>query len=201
MAIEAARRTGHVFQVNVSSGGVPKRAVPRATVTAEGLADDAHNDTKNHGGSRPRALSPQPGALPVAPSRGPSGLPRLARRERRHRRHRLRHPAARRPPPARRLGSDRVDAIHHALYQDSGVVAEGSLRADPGEDPSGRSRHAKRPPRSQHAPRRPRPPPAASAILPSCCLAPLTACGILPPVLRGWFTSHEPSAVREEPEL
>lgn len=50
MVGETARRTGHVFQVNVSAGGVPKRAVPRAMVTVEGIAGDAHNDTRNHGG-------------------------------------------------------------------------------------------------------------------------------------------------------
>lgn len=41
---------GHIFQLNTSSGGVPKRAVPTAVVTAGGLAGDAHNDTRNHGG-------------------------------------------------------------------------------------------------------------------------------------------------------
>lgn len=40
----------HVFQINVSNGGVPKRSVPQAFVGANGLADDAVNHPKIHGG-------------------------------------------------------------------------------------------------------------------------------------------------------
>ena len=39
-----------VLQVNVSNGGVPKRAVPEAFVGREGLTGDAVNHPKVHGG-------------------------------------------------------------------------------------------------------------------------------------------------------
>jgi MOSC domain-containing protein YiiM len=39
-----------VVQVSVSPGGVPKRAVPSARVTADGLEGDGHRDRENHGG-------------------------------------------------------------------------------------------------------------------------------------------------------
>lgn len=39
-----------VFQINVSNGGVPKRAVVEAFVGREGLAGDAVNHPKVHGG-------------------------------------------------------------------------------------------------------------------------------------------------------
>lgn len=42
--------TGRVESINVSNGGVPKWPVPVATVTRNGLADDAQRDTKHHGG-------------------------------------------------------------------------------------------------------------------------------------------------------
>ncbi len=45
----------HIFQINLSSGGVPKLAVRRAEVAPLGLVGDAHNNTKVHGGPR-RAL-------------------------------------------------------------------------------------------------------------------------------------------------
>lgn len=40
----------HIVQVNVSNGGVPKRAVAQALVTATGLEGDAVNHPKIHGG-------------------------------------------------------------------------------------------------------------------------------------------------------
>lgn len=45
----------HIFQINISAGGVPKLPVPRAEVTSLGLGGDAHHNTKVHGGPR-RAL-------------------------------------------------------------------------------------------------------------------------------------------------
>jgi MOSC domain-containing protein YiiM len=42
---------GRIVQVSVSSGGVPKIAVPRARVTVFGLEGDAHRDREHHGGS------------------------------------------------------------------------------------------------------------------------------------------------------
>jgi len=41
---------GRVFQLNVSPGGVPKRAVAEAYVGTEGLRTDAVNHPKIHGG-------------------------------------------------------------------------------------------------------------------------------------------------------
>ena len=43
-------RTGTVMSINVSGGGVPKRRVTDAKVSRLGLHNDAHNDTKGHGG-------------------------------------------------------------------------------------------------------------------------------------------------------
>lgn len=42
--------TGRVVQVSVSRGGVPKLPVPEAAVSENGVAGDAQDDTKNHGG-------------------------------------------------------------------------------------------------------------------------------------------------------
>lgn len=42
--------TGHVFQVNASDGGVPKRPLPSAEVTSEGLRGDSQADLRYHGG-------------------------------------------------------------------------------------------------------------------------------------------------------
>jgi MOSC domain-containing protein YiiM len=42
--------TGRIVQINVPSGGVPKRPVPRARVTRSGLEGDAHRDTEHQGG-------------------------------------------------------------------------------------------------------------------------------------------------------
>ena len=41
---------GHVFQINTSPGGVPKRAVASAEVDTLGLAGDGVNHPKVHGG-------------------------------------------------------------------------------------------------------------------------------------------------------
>jgi hypothetical protein len=41
---------GHIAQINISKGGVPKLPVLAARVTALGLEGDGHNDTKHHGG-------------------------------------------------------------------------------------------------------------------------------------------------------
>lgn len=46
----AGNNHARIFQLNISSGGVPKRAIPSGTVTTEGLMGDAHHDTRNHGG-------------------------------------------------------------------------------------------------------------------------------------------------------
>lgn len=44
-----------VHQISISNGGVPKRPVPEAEVTADGVVGDAHNDKVHHGGPE-RAL-------------------------------------------------------------------------------------------------------------------------------------------------
>jgi MOSC domain-containing protein YiiM len=42
--------TGRIVQINVSPGGVPKRAVPVARVTLAGMAGDGHRHRALHGG-------------------------------------------------------------------------------------------------------------------------------------------------------
>jgi MOSC domain-containing protein YiiM len=42
----------HIFQLNVSPGGVPKLAVAEAMLTAEGLAGDWQRNRRYHGGPR-----------------------------------------------------------------------------------------------------------------------------------------------------
>lgn len=42
--------TGRIESINVSQGGVPKRPVPRAAITREGVGGDRQNDLKHHGG-------------------------------------------------------------------------------------------------------------------------------------------------------
>jgi len=42
--------SGRVVQVGVSPGGVPKRPVPSARVTVDGLEGDRHRDREHHGG-------------------------------------------------------------------------------------------------------------------------------------------------------
>jgi len=46
---------GAVFQINVSRGSVPKRAIASATVDARGVLGDAQTDLRHHGGPE-RAL-------------------------------------------------------------------------------------------------------------------------------------------------
>ncbi len=41
---------GRIVQVSVSPGGVPKKPIEAARVTALGLEGDAHRDAENHGG-------------------------------------------------------------------------------------------------------------------------------------------------------
>jgi MOSC domain-containing protein YiiM len=45
----------HVHQINVSDGGVPKRPVPEARITAQGIDGDRQRNLKVHGGPE-RAL-------------------------------------------------------------------------------------------------------------------------------------------------
>ena len=47
--------TGTIEAINVSDGGVPKRAVPRAGVSANGVEGDRQRDLRHHGGPE-RAL-------------------------------------------------------------------------------------------------------------------------------------------------
>ena len=42
--------TGHIFQISLSAGGVPKHAAYNATVDMFGLVGDQHRDLKHHGG-------------------------------------------------------------------------------------------------------------------------------------------------------
>jgi MOSC domain-containing protein YiiM len=42
--------TGSILQINISSGGVPKRALPEASVTAQGVQGDGHAHPEIHGG-------------------------------------------------------------------------------------------------------------------------------------------------------
>lgn len=47
---------GYIWQVNISTGGVPKLAVARAEVTFLGIVGDQQRDKRHHGGVR-RAVS------------------------------------------------------------------------------------------------------------------------------------------------
>jgi MOSC domain-containing protein YiiM len=40
----------HIFQINVSDGGVPKLPVPRAEISSSGVAGDRQNNLEFHGG-------------------------------------------------------------------------------------------------------------------------------------------------------
>lgn len=40
----------HIFQINVSSGGVPKHGIDEAHLAELGVEEDAHHNTKVHGG-------------------------------------------------------------------------------------------------------------------------------------------------------
>jgi MOSC domain-containing protein YiiM len=46
---------GHIVQISISRGGVPKLPVEAARVTERGVPGDAHRDTEHHGGPE-RAL-------------------------------------------------------------------------------------------------------------------------------------------------
>lgn len=41
---------GQIVQLNISKGGVPKRPIPTAQITPEGLAGDQQKNLKHHGG-------------------------------------------------------------------------------------------------------------------------------------------------------
>ncbi|MGZ3665265.1 MAG: MOSC domain-containing protein [Ktedonobacterales bacterium] len=41
---------GHILQINVSRGGVPKHPVEQAVVTTEGIVGDYQRDRRSHGG-------------------------------------------------------------------------------------------------------------------------------------------------------
>lgn len=45
------RTSGRIDQLNVSAGGVPKRAVPEAVVNEYGLTRDRQRDRRHHGGT------------------------------------------------------------------------------------------------------------------------------------------------------
>jgi len=47
---------GSVLQINISPGGIPKRPVPEALVTRNGIAGDSWNHPKIHGGPRQALL-------------------------------------------------------------------------------------------------------------------------------------------------
>ena len=51
----SSRRSGHIFQINLSAGGVPKFGQPQAEVSYTGLVGDNHRDSHSHGGPE-RAL-------------------------------------------------------------------------------------------------------------------------------------------------
>ena len=46
---------GHIFQINISNGGVPKTAIQQGEVAELGLAGDVQRDKRHHGGPQ-RAL-------------------------------------------------------------------------------------------------------------------------------------------------
>jgi len=43
-------RSGRIFQINISNGGVPKRAVPPAVISINGLVGDLQRNLRVHGG-------------------------------------------------------------------------------------------------------------------------------------------------------
>ena len=43
-------RSGRIFQINISNGGVPKRAVPSAYISINGLVGDLQRNLQVHGG-------------------------------------------------------------------------------------------------------------------------------------------------------
>src|SRR5689334_25166171 len=48
--------TGSILQINISPGGLPKRPVPEATVTAEGILGDRWTHPDIHGGLKQAVL-------------------------------------------------------------------------------------------------------------------------------------------------
>ena len=48
--------TGTILQISVSQGGVPKHAIPAATLTPAGLENDRHAHPDIHGGARQAVL-------------------------------------------------------------------------------------------------------------------------------------------------
>lgn len=64
-----------IVQISVSPGGVPKRAVPSARVTSQGVEGDAQRDREHHGGpdralclySHERILALQAEGHPISP--------------------------------------------------------------------------------------------------------------------------------------
>jgi len=47
---------GRIIQINISPGGLPKRAVPESRITALGLEGDLHAHPQIHGGPRKAVL-------------------------------------------------------------------------------------------------------------------------------------------------
>jgi MOSC domain-containing protein YiiM len=43
-------QNGHIFQISISKGGVPKQGLPKASIDTEGVAGDQHRDLVHHGG-------------------------------------------------------------------------------------------------------------------------------------------------------
>ena len=48
--------TGHIVQINISRGSIPKRPVPEAVITPLGLEGDSWNHPEIHGGPRQSVL-------------------------------------------------------------------------------------------------------------------------------------------------
>jgi MOSC domain-containing protein YiiM len=48
--------TGHIVQINISRGGVPKRPIPEGVITPLGLEGDSWAHPEIHGGSRQAVL-------------------------------------------------------------------------------------------------------------------------------------------------
>ena len=44
------KHSGKIFQIHVSQGGVPKRAVPSTSISIDGLAGDLQQNLLVHGG-------------------------------------------------------------------------------------------------------------------------------------------------------
>ncbi len=48
--MEIQNNGSHIFQINISDGGVPKLGMRQAAVNILGVAGDQHRDVKHHGG-------------------------------------------------------------------------------------------------------------------------------------------------------